>query len=258
MAATNGNIRVRHTEQMSSVTNAAVLGWQSRSYGLNPTDATYFPWLKAIANNYVKYRWHSLQVRFVSTSPTTTQGEVRFGALYDHQEYINWNLIGSEAARSAAIVAMNSSIVAPAYGTTLPGGAGISWDCKQIHSRVPWLLTTGNDLLLDEATDNQRVGAFFANMNFFPFANSAFGYFVVEYDVEFTQVTYGGVAGSPSLTLADCEMTPWQVLINKKRKERGLPELDCDGFPLKPKPPPTGVIDGSSSNNNLAHNADED
>jgi hypothetical protein len=240
---------------MSSVTNAAVLGWQTRSYGLNPTDATYFPWLKAIANNYVKYRWHSLQVRFVSTSPTTTQGEVRFGALYDHQEYINWNLIASEAARSAAIVAMNSSIVAPAYGTTLPGGAGIAWDCKQIHSRVPWLLTTGNDLLLDEATDNQRVGAFFANMNFFPFANSAFGYFVVEYDVEFTQVTYGGVAGSPTLMLAECELTPWQVIINKKRKERGLPELDCDGFPVKPKPPPAGGAEVDQDDSNLAQNA---
>jgi len=215
-----------------------VLGWAKSQFGLNPTDANYFPWLKGIANNYAKYRWHKLQVRYVSTSPTTQTGEVRMGALYDHQELVQWNLLTSTPA-STAIVNMSSNIVCPAYGTTTAGGLGIAWDTAQIHARVPWLLTTGNGTIT-EATDNQRVGAYLAAMFFFQFANSSYGHLMVDYDVEFTQSTYGGTAGASLFTRnADtCELTDWQIYLNQLRREAGLPELDCLGFPVVPKPPP--------------------
>jgi len=237
--AYNGNIRVQHSEQLLTVSNAGTLGWAKNHFGLNPTDSNYFPWLKSIANNYAKYRWHKLQVRFVSTSPTTQTGEVRFGALYDHQELAQWVIIPTFVAQANAIVSMNSNVVCPAYGTTTAGGLGIAWDTNQIHSRVPWLLTTGNGTIT-EATDNQRVGAYLANLNFFQFANSSYGHLMVDYDVEFTQSTFGGVAGASLFAKGadDCQLTDWQIYVNKLRREAGLPEEDCLGFNIVPKPPP--------------------
>lgn len=241
---TNGNIRVRHREQIFIVSSGASTGWITLAIGLNPSDANYFPWLKSIANNYVKYRWHSLSARYCSVSTTLQGGEVRMGTLYDHTELTKWGVLPTAAAKAASIISMNSSVVAPAYGTTMPNGVGVSWDCRQVHSRTPWLLTTGNDSTITEASDNQRVGAYFAFMAYMDEPNNTIGYVIVDYDIELTQVTYGGVAGDgtvvpPSLADSECQLTDWQKYINQQRKAAGLPELDCHGMEIPPRKPPS-------------------
>lgn len=53
------------------------------TYPISPSNATTFPWLSNIAGLFDKFRFRSLSFSFVSTRPTSTQGNIAMAVDYD-------------------------------------------------------------------------------------------------------------------------------------------------------------------------------
>lgn len=58
------------------------------NYVTLPLIPSFIPWLNGIAANFGKWRWLKLKVYYVSSCPTTTEGEMALGYYYDEQDAV--------------------------------------------------------------------------------------------------------------------------------------------------------------------------
>nr|UHS71592.1 MAG: putative coat protein [Barnaviridae sp.] len=76
-----GSMRVAHTEVVADVTGSST--FVGAVVALVPA---YFPWLDGISRCFSRFRWTSLQLRYVSNAPTSESGSVATGVVYDYHE----------------------------------------------------------------------------------------------------------------------------------------------------------------------------
>lgn len=73
-----GGMIVSHSEILSS--ELGTNGFEATRWAMVPS---VFPWLEGVAHNWSRFRWLSLSVEFVTSSPTSQGGSVAMGASYD-------------------------------------------------------------------------------------------------------------------------------------------------------------------------------
>lgn len=82
MSAGNGRCIVQNFEQVSGVGGNA--SFTANVFQINPENATTFPWLNNIAQNYQKFRFINLRFIWTPICATTTLGSVYLYIAYDY------------------------------------------------------------------------------------------------------------------------------------------------------------------------------
>lgn len=83
-----GSVRIRNTEPLGYATwgTSSQTAWgldTDLPLVISPTNASVFPWLRQIAGNFEKYKFHKLVFRAVSLAPTTSTGSYSMAVDYD-------------------------------------------------------------------------------------------------------------------------------------------------------------------------------
>lgn len=81
MAAGNGRCIVQNYEQVSGI--GANASFTANVFQVNPSNATTFPWLTSIGNNYQKFRFLNLRFIWTPICSTATTGSVYIYIAYD-------------------------------------------------------------------------------------------------------------------------------------------------------------------------------
>jgi hypothetical protein len=84
MSAGNGRCVVQNFEQVSGI--GANAGFTANEFQINPANATTFPWLTSIGQNYQKFRFLNLRFIWTPICSTTTTGSVYIYLAYDYMD----------------------------------------------------------------------------------------------------------------------------------------------------------------------------
>jgi hypothetical protein len=144
-----------------------------------------FPWLAAIANNFSKYRVHSIRAGFASTTPTTANGDVTLVWISDVQDSIAWVASGA----SESVFTMGKYATGPTWSGSLvnqPDAClSVTVSGSEVHQAMPWFYVGSGS----GSSDNTRyAGAVGLQVSY----NSTTvvtpaGRLFIEYDIEFIQ-----------------------------------------------------------------------
>jgi hypothetical protein len=161
-------IRIHQEERVASVTGIASGGFNATKYVINPADPTTFPWLSSIAALFDKYKFHKLEFRYITSSPTSSGGNVSLAVDFDTLDSAPANGVAmSNLAKFNTFATWaNETLVVPvnrrgnnAWLYTLDGNAS---------SNDPKTYNLGNLFVSTESVTS----------------TTPIGYIVVEYDVE--------------------------------------------------------------------------
>nr|WRQ65008.1 structural protein [Tolivirales sp.]WRQ65294.1 structural protein [Tolivirales sp.] len=97
----NGDVRVRHRENLGEVTLTATTFTTKPVYAVNPGMASTFPWLSSIANRFDKYRIHKLKFYYESECATSATGSLMMAFDYNPTDTAPANKIAMMGTRSA-------------------------------------------------------------------------------------------------------------------------------------------------------------
>jgi len=88
--------RFRRSEFVGGVVSSATNGFKlakmalnTPGYDFNPASSIMFPWLSQVAEHFEQFIIHSLEVRFVSSQPTSTAGRVYMAIDYDYDDAVS-------------------------------------------------------------------------------------------------------------------------------------------------------------------------
>lgn len=162
-------IRIHQEERVASVTSASSgTGFNVTKYVINPANGTTFPWLSSIAALFDKYKFHKLEFRYITSSPTSVGGNVSLAVDFDTLD-----------AAPTSGVAMSNLAKFNTFAT---------WANERLTIPVnrrgnsEWLYTEdGNTSSNDPKSYN--LGNLYVSTESVT-ANTTTGYLVVEYDVE--------------------------------------------------------------------------
>lgn len=72
--STTGGVVIRHREYLADVKGS--VGFGVRSWTIQPGEASTFPWLSSIANNFEQYQFRSLKFSYVNVAATNERGRI--------------------------------------------------------------------------------------------------------------------------------------------------------------------------------------
>lgn len=160
-------IRIRQEERVASVTGVSGNAFKATKYVINPADTTTFPWLSSVASLFDKYKFHKLEFRYITSSPTTTGGTVSLAVDFDTLDS------------------------APANGTDLSNLAKFNTFAAWSNDRLTipvnrrgndqWLFTLDGNTSSNDPKSYNLGNLYVATESI---GATTVGYIVVEYDVE--------------------------------------------------------------------------
>lgn len=164
----SGGIRIRNMER-----------WQALDAGVAATSQPLapfsFPYLKGLAANFGRYRWHSLKVIYKTAVATITPGQYAMGLTYSAGDAPNtFSGIGSLAGAVTAPLWQNSELV-------MDGRSTFPW--YRFCDATFFAALAGESTSAALVAQDSFVAAFFNQVSTAT-AGTVSGILFVEYDVE--------------------------------------------------------------------------
>lgn len=165
MRKTEHGVRVRHCEQVLSVSGSAL--YAGTSIPIQPGNSTSFPWLSQIAKNYDEYTIHSLVYRYANLVGTAHDGLIALAIAPDPRDAAPASMISlmqKEGAYQGAIsVPASTTQVAPAL--MAPGMRKFVRRDAEFFSDVR-VTDAGNFVVASEGCDlTTRIGTIIAEFD---------------------------------------------------------------------------------------------
>ena len=138
-------LTITHSENVSTLPLNALGALNYFTLQLIPT----LPYLKGVAQNFGKWKWLKLRIRYVPACPATTEGECAMGLYFDRQDAI--------AATFLQVSSMHKAISFPPWGGFSNNGAStvtIDVDCTEFDKNRYSYMTSANFAALSASDEN--------------------------------------------------------------------------------------------------------
>lgn len=224
---------VRHRELTVDVQGAAAGSFTVANLYLNPGNQVMFPWLSKIAENFERYNFRKLKLKYIPSCPTTSTGQVGFCFDYDLTDPVPTSIKAFTINKDAKIGQVYAPLVAVFSTKDINGVAKsyyVSQDTSSINTKDPKL---------------SFPARLFAMTNGFQTDYFKAGQLWVDYEVEFTLPSVNTLIPGADRSIKASVLSVKSNKLNffGQEPQVEIPDLDTDSLPLgfvrnSPQKPP--------------------